>query len=85
MLSSSDTTTPDKPMLPSDHGGARPKLNPTVVSASQPQQTSSQLGILSSHLQHPSTQYTTSSGGAVLQTLRDPSHYEELSVIGNGK
>ena len=88
MLSSSDTTTPDKPILPSDHGGARPKtqpLNPIVVSASQPQQTSSQLGILSSHLQHPSTQYTTSSGGAVLQTLRDPSHYEELSVIGNGK
>jgi serine/threonine protein kinase len=87
MLSSSDTNTPDKPILPSDHLGARPKiqpLNPTVVSASQPQQTSSQLGILSSHLQHPSTQYTTSSGGAVLQTLRDPSHYEELSVIGNG-
>ena len=25
------------------------------------------------------------SGGAVLHSLRDPSHYEELSVIGNGK
>lgn len=27
---------------------------------------------------------TDNQGGAVLQTLRDPSHYEELSVIGNG-
>ena len=26
-----------------------------------------------------------SSGGSVLPSLRDPSHYEELSVIGNGK
>jgi hypothetical protein len=25
------------------------------------------------------------SGGSVLPSLRDPSHYEELSVIGNGK
>jgi len=91
MLSSSDNqdVSPDKSGLPSDHGGARRKTQPsqqTVVSASQqPQQTSSHLGILSSHLQSASHQYTTSSGGAVLQTLRDPSHYEELSVIGNGK
>ena len=73
-----------------DHGGARRKTQPsqqTVVSASQqPQQTSSHLGILSSHLQPASShQYTTSGGGAVLQTLRDPLHYEELSVIGTGK
>ena len=91
MLSSSDNqdVSPDNPSLPSDHGGARRKTDPsqqTVVSApQQPQQTSSHLGILSSHLQTSSHQYTTSSGGAVLQTLRDPSHYEELSVIGNGK
>ena len=28
---------------------------------------------------------SSGSGGAVLHSLRDPSHYEELSVIGNGK
>ena len=87
MLSSSDIS-PEKTSLPSDHGGARQKTHPqTVVSAlqEQPQPTSSHLGILSTHLQTASHPYTTSSGGAVLQTLRDPSHYEELSVIGNGK
>ena len=90
LLSSSDVSL-DKTGSSTDHGGARRKTQPsqqTVVSASsqQPQQTSSHLGILSSHLQPSSShQYTTSGGGAVLQTLRDPSHYEELSVIGNGK
>lgn len=90
MLSSSD-----KPTLRSDHGGARKKtsssISPsqsqtshTTTSTSQPQ-SSSHLGILSTHLQPSTHTYTTSSGGAVLQTLRDPSHYEELSVIGNGK
>ena len=95
----SHTLTSETSLLPSsidktgssqDHGGARRKTQPsqqTVVSASQqPQQTSSHLGILSSHLQPASShQYTTSGGGAVLQTLRDPLHYEELSVIGTGK
>ena len=91
MLSPADTpdVSADKPALPSDHGGARRKAHSqtshTTVSASQQPQTSSHLGILSSHLQPASQTYTTSSGGAVLQTLRDPSHYEELSVIGNGK
>ena len=91
MLSSSDIrdTSTDKTAIPSDHGGARPKTRSqsshTTVSASQQPPTSSQLGILSTHLQTASHTYTTSGGGAVLQTLRDPSHYEELSVIGNGK
>ena len=83
MQTSSDT---------SGHGGARRKTPSSVPSShlqtsidtSQPQ-SSSHHGILSTQLQPPSHTYTTSSGGAVLQTLRDPTHYEELSVIGNGK
>ena len=81
-------------MLSTGGGGARPKTSSSKVgsfdmsSSSQPplSQTSAQHGVLSTNLQQTSSQtYTTSTGGAVLQTLRDPSHYEEISVIGNGK
>ena len=33
----------------------------------------------------PQTATASTSSNVDLQTLRDPSHYEELSVIGNGK
>ena len=87
--STNQEVSPDKSDLSSSHGGDRQKTQSskqTVVSASQqPEQTSSHFDILSSHLPSSSHQYTTSSGGVVLQTLPGPSHYEKLSVIGNGK
>ena len=91
MLSPSDIqdASPDKTAITSDNGGSRGKTHSqsshTTVSASQEHQTSSQLGTLSSHIQTAPHTYTRSGAGAVLQTIRDSSHYDELSVIGNGK
>jgi hypothetical protein len=67
-----------------DNAGAMAQNMPTATADTAPTTTSASTASTSQQQQQPQ-QLQRTDNQVVLQALRDPSHYEELSVIGNGK